>query len=107
MTTTCNVKEITIDGVKYVRADQAPIPGKRFVLVLDRGWIIAGDVSDVAGRIQVTRAVHIRSWESIGFDGMLEEPKGGKVTIKSIPNGFDAPADAELFRVPVDDNWGL
>jgi hypothetical protein len=80
---------------------------KRCVLVLDRGWIVAGDVEDVDGRIRVTRAVHVRRWESVGFDGMIADPKSTKVTIKPFPNGFDCPADSEIFRVPVSDDWGL
>lgn len=106
----CTLQEITLDGVKYVRADSvkpAPLPGKRAVLVLDRGWIVAGDVETVNGRLKVTRAVHVRSWSSIGFDGMIANPKSKDVTLKPFPNGFDVPADAELFRVPVDDSWGL
>ena len=104
-----NIK-VTICGVEYVRADSvqpAPIPGNRYVLVLDRGWVIAGDVLDHDGRIRVTRALHVRGWTSVGFDGMIAAPKGGNVVIKPIPSGFDCPADAELFRVPVADDWGL
>lgn len=106
-----NVETITINGVEYVRADSAvikPAPnGKRAVLVIDRGWVVAGDVEDVNGRIRVTRALHVRSWTSVGFDGMIANPKSGNVVLKPMPNGFDCPADAELFRVPVSDDWGL
>lgn len=105
-----NIKTITINGVEYVEksaATEQAKPGKRAVLVLDRGWIVAGDVEDVDGRIKVTRAVHVRRWDEIGFDGMIADPKSKKVTLKPIPNGFDCPADAELFRVPVGDEWGL
>ena len=106
----CQLKEITLDGVEYVRADsiaEAPKPGKRYVLVLDRGWIVAGDIEDKGGRIYVTRAVHVRSWSSIGFDGMIAAGKSSNVTLRAIPNGFDIPADSELFRVSVADSWGL
>ena|ERR1035437_2279070 len=106
----CGVEEISINGIKYLRADaivERAKPGKRAVLVLDRGWIVAGDIEDVNGRIKVTRAVHVRSWSSIGFDGMVEDPKTSGVVIKPFPNGFDCPADCELFRVPVSDDWGL
>jgi hypothetical protein len=110
MSDSCSLKEITLDGIKYVRVDSLatpPIPGKRYVLVLDRGWIVAGDVTEANGRIKVTRAIHVRSWDSIGFDGMIAAPKGGKVTLRPLPNGFDVPADSELFRVPVADDWGV
>jgi len=108
-TTNCGFKEITLDGVKYVRADQiAPAPtGKRAVLVLDRGWIVAGDVIEKDGRILVSRALHVRNWSEIGFDGMIANPKSNKVTLKNLPNGFDVPSDAEIFRVPVSDDWGM
>ena len=106
-----NVKEIELNGEKYIRKSDAAAdhgkPGKRAVLVLDRGWIIAGDVEDVEGRIKVTRALHVRGWDSIGFDGMIVNPKDPKVRLRPIPNGFDCPADAEIFRVPVEDSWGL
>jgi hypothetical protein len=97
---------LKIDDTLYVRSDAVP-SGKRFVVVLDRGWIVAGDVEDDDGRIRITRAVHVRSWSAVGFDGMIANPKSGNVTLKAVPNGFDAPADAEIFRVPVPDDWGL
>ena len=108
--TNCNLMKITLDGVEYVRADcaqSAAVPGSRSVLVLDRGWIVAGDLTRENGRIKVSRAVHVRRWEDIGFDGMIANPKSSKVTIKPLPNGFDVPESCELFCVPVDDNWGL
>lgn len=103
----CNVKEITIDGIKYVRAD-AVQPGKRGILVIDRGWIVAGDCETRDGRISVTRAVHVRSWSGIGFDGLIASGgRGSAVVVRPVPNGFDVPSESELFRVPVDDSWGI
>lgn len=104
---------IKIDDVEYVRADAlAPPPtGTRAVVVVDRGWIFAGDVTetnqDGARRIRLDRAVHVFRWESIGFDGMIAQPKSPKVTLKPLANPVDLPADAEVFRVVVADDWGL
>ena len=103
---------ITINGVSYVRADQvptaqAPIHGKRAVFVVDRGWMVAGDVTEENGRIKLSRALHIFKFESIGFDGMVKDPKSKKVDLRPLPNGFDLPSDSEIFRVWVDDSWGL
>jgi hypothetical protein len=106
----CDVKKITIDGVEYVRADSvlaAPIPGKRCVIVIDRGWIAAGDVTEKDGRILLTRALHIMGWDSIGYDGMIRDPKNIKVRLRPVPEGFDIPSDSEIFRTHVSDNWGL
>ena len=100
---------ITINGVEYVQADQAQqaIKGSRAVVVVDRGWIFAGNVTRENERIKLTRAVHVFRWEIIGFDGMIANPKSSKVTLKPMPNGVDLPAGAEIFCVPVADDWGL
>jgi hypothetical protein len=95
---------IELNGKTYV-AEKAP--GGRAVVVVDRGWIFAGDVHEENGRIRLSRAVWVFRWESIGFDGVLKNPKDSKVTLKTLPNDVDIPADAEVFRVPVDAEWGL
>ena len=98
-----------IDEIKYVRADSVTqIPeGPRAVLVLDRGWIFAGDITEENGRIKLTNAVQVRNWTGIGFEGMVADPGNNKVTIKKMPSAVDIPKDAELFRVPVERGWGL
>lgn len=102
-------KEITIDEVKYIRADsvqqQAP-SGPRCVVVVDRGWIFAGNVEDVGERIKITDALHVFRWESIGFNGMLSDPKSSKVDLRPLGHDVDLPASAEVFRIPVGDKWG-
>ena len=99
-------EKIEINGVEYVRADVRPT-GTCAVVVVDRGWIFAGDVVRENGRIRLDRAVWVFRWESIGFDGMIADPKSDKVVIRPIPNGVDLPEGAEIFLVPVDDCWGL
>jgi hypothetical protein len=81
--------------------------GTRAVVVVDRGWIFAGDVTRKNGRIKLDRAVHVFRWESIGFDGVIANPKSSKVTLKPMPNGVDLPEGAEIFCVPVSNDWGL
>jgi hypothetical protein len=105
----CKVKEITIDGVKYVRADSQqakPLSGKRAVIVADRGWIFAGDVTRENGRIYLTRAIHVFSWESGGFSLCVSDPKKAKADLRPISD-VDMPADCELFCLPVGDAWGV
>ena len=97
---------IEINGVEYVRADTQQV-GTRAVVVVDRGWIFAGNVTRENGRIRLDRAVWVFRWESIGFDGMIANPKSSQVSIRSMPNGVDLPEGAEIFCVPVDDSWGL
>jgi len=97
------VKNIVVDGVTY-----APMQtGNRAVVVIDRGWIFAGDVTETNGRIRLDRAVHVLRWESIGFNGMVADPKNSKVTLKPMTSPVEFPAGAEIFRVPVGADWGM
>jgi hypothetical protein len=84
-----------------------PVEGTRAVVVIDRGWIFAGDVTRENGRIRLSRAVHVFRWEQIGFDGMLADPKSKNVTLKPMRHTVDLPEGAEIFSVPVQENWGL
>jgi hypothetical protein len=93
---------IAIDGNIYVRQSSVPA-GNRAVVVVDRGWIFAGDVTRSDGRIRISRALHVFKWESIGFAKMVETAKADLRPIADV----DIPAGAEVFCVPVSDNWGL
>lgn len=103
------MNKINVNGIDYVPADQfqAAPNGNRAVVVVDRGWIFAGDVVRENGRIKLSRAIHVFKWEQIGFDGMIAEPNSKHVTLKPMPNGVDIPEGAEVFCVPVDKNWGI
>jgi hypothetical protein len=57
---------ITINGTDYIRADQVqqnPV-GTRAVIVVDRGWIFAGDVKRENGRIKLSRALYVWAKDS-------------------------------------------
>jgi hypothetical protein len=75
----------------------------RAVVVVDRGWIFAGDVTRENGRIKLTRALHVFKWENIGFAKMV---KTADADLRPIPD-VDIPEDSEIFCVPVGDSWGL
>ena len=93
---------ITINGVEYAPVQSRPA-GTRAVVVVDRGWIFAGDVKRENGRIHLSRAVWVFKWESIGFAKLVETEKGDLRPIADV----DMPEDAEIFCVPVHDGWGL
>lgn len=96
---------IKIDEVTYVREDAVskPVEGSRAVVVVDRGWIFAGDVTRENGRIKIGRALHVFRWESIGFAKMVETERADLRKIADV----DMPEDAEIFCIPVHDQWGL
>jgi hypothetical protein len=101
-----NIETITINNVQYVRADsvQSKPTGNRHIVVVDRGWIFAGDVIRENGRIKLSRALHVFKWESVGFAGIIENTK--KADLRKIAD-VDIPEDAEIFAVPVSESWGL
>ncbi len=97
--------EVIIDGQVFVPKNKTS--GSRAVIVVDRGWIFAGDVRRENGRIYLSRAVHVFRWESIGFDGMIANPKSDKVTLKPLSNDVEIPEGSEIFCVTVGEQWGL
>ena len=95
---------VTINGVEYAPVNRNA--GNRAVIVVDRGWIFAGDVTRKDGRIYLSRAVWVFKWESVGFAAVIENPKKAKADIRPIVD-VDIPDGAEIFCVPVAENWGL
>ena len=99
-----DINTIKINEIEYVRADSITKPtGTRAIIVVDRGWIFAGDVTRENGRIKLANALHVFKWESVGFAGMIENTK--KADLRKIAD-VDIPEGAEIFCVPVPDTWG-
>jgi len=96
---------VIIDGIEYAPVVRAP--GTRAVVVVDRGWIFAGDVTREGNRIFLDNAVWVFRWESIGFDGVIANPKDKNVTLRKMKNRVEIPAQSEIFSVPVSGDWGV
>ena len=96
------MKTVMIDGIEYRSVESK---GKRAVVVVDRGWIFAGDVEENGDRIILSNAVWVFRWSSIGFNGVLSDPK--KADIKKMDHNIEIPKASEIFRIPVADGWGL
>lgn len=104
------IETIKINEVEYVRKDQLASQrpeGNRAVVVVDRGWIFAGDVEEKDGLLTLTNAVHVFRWESIGFDGVIANPLSNKVTLRKLTNPVEIPLNSRIFSIPVSDNWGI
>ena len=99
------MKSIVVDGCEYVPAACRPA-GCRAVVVVDRGWIFAGDVRRENGRIYLSRCVWVFRWESVGFAAVIADPKKSNADVRPIAD-VDIPADSEIFCIPVPDSWGL
>lgn len=75
----------------------------RAVVVVDRGWIFAGDITRKDGRLILKRAVHVLRWESCSFSEMIDNDCAVVKRIKDV----DIPEAAEIFCVHVENDWGL
>jgi len=97
------MRSIIVDGIEY----RAVKPGgQRAVVVVDRGWIFAGDVTRENGRIYLSNAVWVFRWESVGFAEVVADPKKSKADIRKIAD-VEVPEASEIFSIPVENSWGL
>ena len=100
------IETIKINNVEYVRKDQVgeTPKGNRAIVVIDRGWIYAGDVVQENGRITINNAVWVFKWESVGFSGIVADPS--KADLRKMPYPVDLPEESEVYRVAVPESWG-
>ena len=101
---------LEINGRLYVAVDSLPPslpPGNRAVVVLDSGWIFAGDCTECDGRVVMTNVVQVEKWREIGIHGVLADPQSPKVTLRRILTPVEFPAGAEIFRFRVAKDWGI
>ena len=96
------MKSINIDGVEYMPVKR----GNREIVVVDRGWIFAGDVTRHNGRIMLRKAIWVFRWGKVGFAAVIADPVGSKADLRGI-DPVDIPESSEIFSIPVRDDWGL
>jgi len=77
--------------------------GDRHIVVLDRGWIFAGNLSkDERGVYTLTDAVNIRKWKQGGFGALSRSAGEAGATL-------DPSADIRftemIFAVPITESW--
>ena len=106
--TKVDVQEIVVEGETYVkRSSVQSLPkGPRVVLVVDRGWIFAGDLTEENGRLYLDDAVWVFRWEAVGFAAVVADPRKAKADLRPLSTRVDVPAASEVFRLPVPANWG-
>tara|TARA_R110002020_G_scaffold207256_3_gene412653 strand:- start:7 stop:339 length:333 start_codon:yes stop_codon:yes gene_type:complete len=104
------IKELEVNGETYVLkssiSQAQPTTSGRALVVIDRGWIYAGDIEEVDGRIRIHNALWVMRWDGVGIDGVVADPGNPKVKIRPMNCTVDLPADAELYRIPVKAGWG-
>jgi hypothetical protein len=78
--------------------------GSRCIVVLDRGWIFVGDLTIDGTTHTLTPVQNIRNWKQGGFGGLTRSAKASGATLDACE---DITYDrlAEVFRVPVGEDW--
>ena len=104
-----SIKNIQINGTEYAPVGSSSASGNREVVVIDRGWIFAGDVErcQATGDLILHNAVHVFKWSSIGYTGVLSNPKSDNVTLKKCDYPVKVPSNSVIFTNPVESDWGL
>ena len=79
--------------------------GDRHLVVLDRGWIFVGDLSqDEHGVFTINNCKNVRKWLNGGFGGLAKSATAsGAVLDDCAPVRFEK--SARIFVVPVSGGW--
>jgi len=102
-------KTISIDDVEYVRADsvRSQVTGDRYIVVLDRGWIMVGNLSwDIDhNEWLLVDCQNLRKWSKGGFGMLTLNPKQAEVVLDDCAdirfNGIEVK-----FKVIIPASWG-
>lgn len=111
--TAANFSTFEINGITYVPQGQTSTRTFPFsnhnVVVIDRGWIFAGytTFNEATQEYILTDAIWVFKWESVGFDGVIKDPKSSKVALRKMDNPVVVPKGSVIFKVPVESTWGL
>lgn len=96
-----------IDEVKYIRADQADVkPTTKQIVVLQRGWIVVGDVSKTETEVTIKNCSVIRVWGT--SNGLGEIAMGGptsKTKLDPCPNIIVHPLSVVLYMNVNTEKW--
>jgi hypothetical protein len=82
-------KEIQINGEQYVLKSSIKNskPTTKQIAVLDRGWIVVGDISKSGDYLNIDNASVIRRWGTkLGLGQLAEEGPKPETTLDSCPS---------------------
>lgn len=87
--------KIIIDGMEYMPVSEATLtPSVKQIVVLQRGWVVVGDVHDDGEEITITSASVIRVWGTT--KGLGELADGPTSSTK-----LDAAGDVRALKLAV------
>ncbi len=97
------MNEIIVNGVTYTPKSEQPT-GDRYIVVLPRGWIGVGNVTEEDGTCRIANCYNLRRWEKNGFGGVTTDPKAAGVHLDKCAD-IIYRRDAEILRVPIAESW--
>ena len=98
---------LKIDDVEYIRADSVNVaPTTKQIVVLQRGWIVVGDVSKTEAEVSINNCSIIRVWgTSKGLGEIAEGGPTDKTKLDSCPPVVVHPLSVVLFMSVNESNW--
>lgn len=98
---------IKIDEIEYVRADQVNIePSTKQIVVLQRGWVVVGDVSKTETEVSIKNCSVIRIWgTSEGLGEIAFNGPTSKTKLDRCPDVTVHPLSIVLQMSVDEDRW--
>lgn len=98
---------IKIDDVEYVRSDKVNVvPTKKQIVVLQRGWIVVGDVSKTETEVSISNCSVVRIWgTSNGLGEIAENGPTSKTKLDPCPLVTVHPLAVVLYMNVNEDKW--
>lgn len=101
------MKEIQVNGVEYVRKDSIDIkPTSKQIVVLQRGWIVIGDVEKSETEVKINNCSVIRVWgTSKGLGEIAENGPTEKTKLDKCPAIIVHPLSVVLYMNVNEELW--
>jgi len=98
---------IRIDEVEYVRADSVSVkPTKKQIVVLQRGWVVVGDVEKTETEVTINNCSVIRVWgTSKGLGEIASNGPTSSTKLDPCPALTVHPLSVVLYMNTNELNW--
>jgi len=100
-------KTIKIDNIEYVRSDSVSVaPTKKQIVVLQRGWVVVGDVEKTPEEVKISNCSVIRIWgTSNGLGEIAESGPTSKTKLDKCPDVIVHPLSVVLYMNVNEEKW--
>ena len=98
---------LKIDDIEYVRADNVAFtPTTKQIVVLQRGWIVIGDVNKTDTEVHIRNCSVIRVWGTTnGLGEIAENGPTNKTELDPCPAVTVHPLGVVLYMNVNEDKW--